>query len=281
MSDRDFDWLNLRGRVCVVTGAGGGLGQAVALGFARAGARLVLLDREAEAMAGIAAKVEQCGVEVLALACDVTDPGSLEAAAAQARELGPCAVLVNNAALMRPGPLETLPLTEWNALLAVNLTGYFLAAQIFGRQMRERGGGAIVHVASISGRHPQGFSGAYSVSKAGIVMLSRQIATEWGPAGIRSNVVSPGLVVTPLSQSFYDAPGVRERRSAIVPLGRIGAPEDISDAVLYLASDRAAYVTGDEITVDGGFNRVLMNLIPRPGFEAGPSSGGSMQRSAS
>ncbi|KMO36152.1 2-deoxy-D-gluconate 3-dehydrogenase [Methylobacterium variabile] len=269
MSDTDSDWLALRGRVCVVTGAAGGLGQAVALGFARAGARLVLLDRKAEAMAGVRAQAESCGAEVLALACDVTDPDSLESAAAQARDLGPCAVLVNNAALMRPGPLETLPLAEWNALLAVNLTGYFLGAQVFGRQMRERGGGAIVHVASIAAHHAQGFSGAYSVSKAGIVMLSRQLATEWGPAGIRSNVVSPGLVVTPLSQPFYDAPGVRERRSAVVPLGRIGAPEDICDAVLYLASDRAAYVTGDEIMVDGGFGRVLMNLIPRPGFEAG------------
>ena len=280
MSDRDFDWLDLRGRVCVVTGAGGGLGQAIALGFAQAGARLVLLDREAGSMAGIAAEVERCGTEVLTLACDVTEPDSLEAAAARARALGPCAVLVNNAALMRPAPLETLPLYEWNALLAVNLTGYFLCAQVFGRQMRERGGGAIVHVASISGSHPQGFSGAYSVSKAGIVMLSRQLATEWGGAGIRSNVVSPGLVVTPLSQSFYDAPGVRERRGAVVPLGRIGTPDDIRDAVLFLASDRAAYVTGDEITVDGGFGRVLMNLIPRPGFEAAASSGGVLQGSA-
>ncbi len=155
MSDRDFDWLDLRDRVCVVTGAGGGLGQAIALGFARAGARLVLLDREAGAMAGIAAEVERCGAEVLALACDVTDPDSLEAAAARARALGPCAVLVNNAALMRPAPLETLPLSEWNALLAVNLTGYFLCAQTFGRPMRERGGGAIVHVASISDATPR------------------------------------------------------------------------------------------------------------------------------
>ncbi|GJD53317.1 3-oxoacyl-[acyl-carrier-protein] reductase FabG [Methylobacterium crusticola] len=271
MTEPRPDWLNLRDRVCVVTGAGGGLGRAIALGFAGAGARLVLLDRRQEAMAGTRAALAGLGAQVVSLACDVADPGSVEAAAEGARALGPCAVLVNNAALLRPGPLETLPLAEWNALVSVNLTGYFLCAQVFGRQMRERGGGAIVHVASIAGSHPQGFSGAYSVGKAGIVMLSRQLATEWGPAGIRSNVVSPGLVVTPLSQPFYDAPGVRARRSAAVPLGRIGAPEDIRDAVLFLASDRAGYVSGDEITVDGGFSRVLMNLIPRPGYDAGPA----------
>jgi NAD(P)-dependent dehydrogenase (short-subunit alcohol dehydrogenase family) len=176
-------------------------------------------------------------------------------------------VLVNNAALLRPGPLDTLSLGEWNQLISVNLTGYFLCAQAFGEQMRGRRRGSIVHVASIAASHPQGFSGAYSVSKAGIVMLSRQIAAEWGPAGIRSNVVSPGLVITPMSQPFYDAPGVTERRSAVVPLRRIGAPDDVRDAVLFLASDRASYVSGEEIGVDGGFARVLMNVIPRPGFD--------------
>jgi NAD(P)-dependent dehydrogenase (short-subunit alcohol dehydrogenase family) len=264
----EMSWLGLEGRTCVVTGAGGGLGRAIALGFAAAGGRLVLLDRTREAMAGTLSAAAALGAAPLALACDVSDPESVTGAARASQEaFGPAHVLVNNAALLRPGPLEDLTLAAWNALLAVNLTGYFLCSQAFGAQMRQAGRGALVHVASIAAGHAQGFSGAYSVSKAGAVMLSRQIATEWGPAGIRSNVVSPGMVVTPLSQGFYDTPGVTERRSAVVPVGRIGQPEDIRDAVLFLASDRAAYVSGDEIVVDGGFTRGIMNLIPRPGFE--------------
>jgi NAD(P)-dependent dehydrogenase (short-subunit alcohol dehydrogenase family) len=176
-------------------------------------------------------------------------------------------VLVNTAAVLRPGGLDTLSLAEWNAVLSVNLTGYFLCAQIFGRQMRTHGHGSLVHVSSVAGSNAQGQSGAYSVSKAGVIMLSQQLANEWGPHGIRSNVVSPGLVITPMSQSFYDTPGVTERRKAVVPMRRIGMPQDIADAILFLASDRSSYVSGDEITVDGGFVRMLMNLVPRPGFE--------------
>jgi NAD(P)-dependent dehydrogenase (short-subunit alcohol dehydrogenase family) len=134
--------------------------------------------------------------------------------------------------------------------------------------MRKLGRGSLVHVASVAGSNAQGFSGAYSVSKAGVVMMSRQLASEWGPHGIRSNVVSPGLVVTPMSQVFYDTPGVTERRTAVVPMRRIGAPQDMADAILFLASDRASYVNGDEITVDGGFTRTIMNLVPRPGHGA-------------
>src|SRR4030081_1893680 len=127
--------------------------------------------------------------------------------------------------------------------------------------MRKLGRGSLVHIASIAGSNAQGHSGAYSVSKAGVIMLSRQLANEWGPHGIRSNVVSPGMVVTPMSQAFYDTPGVTERRSAVTPLKRIGMPQDIADAVLFLASDRSSYVNGDEITVDGGYVRTVMNLI--------------------
>ena len=265
-------WLELEGKTCVVTGAGGGLGIALAVNFAGAGARVVMLDRSPTQLATAAGEVLRLtGTEAHAVTCDVSDPGSVtEAALTSERVAGPADILVNNAALLRPGALDTLTLEDWNTVLSVNLGGYFLCAQAFGKQMRgpkEHRGGAMVHVASISGSHPQGVSGAYSVSKAGIIMLSRQIATEWGADGIRSNVVSPGMVETPMSAPFYATPGVREKRSDVIPVGRIGQPQDIADAALFLASARASYINGDEIVVDGGYTRQLMNLIPRPGYE--------------
>jgi NAD(P)-dependent dehydrogenase (short-subunit alcohol dehydrogenase family) len=262
------EWLGLAGRVCVVTGGGGGIGRAVAISLARAGAKVAAIDRDELGLKRTAEELRRYGDGHLLAPCDVASASSIaSAAAAVEKTLGPCSVLVNAAALLRPGALETLTLEEWNAVMAVNLTGYFLCAQNFGRQMRAQGRGSLVHVASIAGGHAQARSGAYSVSKAGVVMLSRQLASEWGPDGIRSNVVSPGLVITPMSQAFYDTPGVTERRAAVTPLRRIGEPQDIADAVLFLASDRASYINGDEITVDGGYVRTIMNLIPRPGFD--------------
>ncbi|MFA6265063.1 MAG: SDR family oxidoreductase [Pseudolabrys sp.] len=262
-------WLGLEGRLCVVTGAGGGIGRATALSFAAAGARLVLLDRNEETLAGTAqALANVTDAPPLLIACDVTNPADVKSAAERTlRVAGTPAVLVNNAGLLRAAPLATVDLEAWHALLAVNLTGYLLCAQAFGAAMRGARSGAIVHVASIAGTQPQSFSGAYSVSKSGVLMLSQQLAVEWGPSGLRSNVVSPGMVETPMSQSFYDADGVRERRSAVVPLGRIGQPQDMADTILYLASDRASYVNGQEVLVDGGYSRMLMSLVPRPGYE--------------
>jgi NAD(P)-dependent dehydrogenase (short-subunit alcohol dehydrogenase family) len=250
----------------VVTGGGGGIGRATAVSFARAGANVAIIDRDEKGLETTRSELRAIGAECAVAPCDTTDAASVAAAAESSeRALGPCSILVNTAAILRAGGLDTLSLAEWNTTLAVNLTGYFLCAQIFGHQMRRRGAGSLVHVASVAGSHAQGFSGAYSVSKAGVVMLSRQLASEWGPQGIRSNVVSPGLVVTPMSQTFYDTPGVTERRTAVVPMRRIGAPQDMADAILFLASDRASYVNGDEIIVDGGFTRTIMNLVPRPG----------------
>lgn len=259
-------WLGLDGRLAVVTGAGGGLGRAISRALAAAGARLVLLDRDRDACEQTAALI---GTVEICLCCDVMDPEEVAAAADQtAKNHGGADILVNNAGLLRPGPIASLTLEEWNRLLGVNLTGYFLCAKAFGRQMIARGRGAIVHVASIAGRHPQPWSGAYSVSKAGVVMLSRQLAVEWGPSGVRSNVVSPGLVRTPMSEPFYRIPEVAERRAGMVPLGRVADPTDIADVVAYLVSDRARYVNGEDLCVDGGFGRVLMGLVPRPGFAA-------------
>lgn len=260
------DWLGLSGRVAVVTGGGGGIGRATAMSFAKAGAKVAVLDRDERGLETTRGELRALGADPVVAACDTTSAESVAAAAATVeKSLGPCGILVNTAAILRPGGLDTLSLAEWNATLAVNLTGYFLCAQAFGAQMRKLGHGSLVHVASVAASNAQGFSGAYSVSKAGVVMLSRQFASEWGPQGIRSNVVSPGLVVTPMSQAFYDTPGVTERRTAVVPVRRIGAPQDMADAILFLASDRASYVNGDEIVVDGGFTRTIMNLVPRPG----------------
>jgi NAD(P)-dependent dehydrogenase (short-subunit alcohol dehydrogenase family) len=262
------DWLGLSGRVCVVTGGGGGIGRAVATSLARAGAHVAAIDLDERGLKATQAELRDLDCDHIVMRCDTANADSVAAASETIEKaLGPCSVLINAAAVLRPGGLDDLSLAEWNAVLAVNLTGYFLCAQVFGKTMRKLGRGSLVHVASIAGSHAQGKSGAYSVSKAGVIMLSRQLASEWGPQGIRSNAVSPGLVVTPMSQSFYDTPGVTERRTAVVPARRIGMPQDIADAILFLASDRSSYINGDEIIVDGGYVNMLMNLVPRPGFE--------------
>lgn len=252
-------WLGLAGRTVVVTGAGGGIGQELARGFAEAGARVVVLDRDTDATGPLAEALP----DAVALACDVTDEDAVARAALEIE----ADVLVNNAAILRPGPLESVSIADWQRMLDVNLTGYLRCAQAFGRGMLARGRGALVHVASIAATQPQPASGAYSPSKAAIAMLSRQLAHEWGPRGVRSNVVSPGLVRTPLSEPFYADEPTRLRREGMVPLRRIGQAQDIADAAVYLASDRAGYVTGQEIVVDGGLSQTLMGLVPRPGYE--------------
>jgi NAD(P)-dependent dehydrogenase (short-subunit alcohol dehydrogenase family) len=257
------DWLGLSGKRVAITGGAGGIGRAVALGMAKVGAVPVILDRDMAGCDQTLAALRLIGIEARAVVCDLSDPASITRVAA---EVGEVDVLVNNAGILRPGPLATLSLEEWHRLMAVNLTAYFLCAQAFGRGMLERGTGAIVHIASVAGRFPQAASGAYSVSKAGVVMLSQQIALEWGPRGVRSNVVSPGLVRTPLSEAFYQAPGVAEKRAQAIPLGRVAGPEDIAEVVVYLASARAGYVTGEDVCVDGAFGRTIMSTVPRPGF---------------
>lgn len=261
----DASWLGLAGRVCVVTGAAGGIGRVLAEAFAGAGARPVVLDRDLAACEAVAASL---GPDALAVACDVADPASVAEAARTCRErAGGCDILINNAAILRSGPIATVSFEDWNLLLAVNLTGYLLCSQRFGALMRETGRGAMVHVASVAGHVPQGFSGAYSVSKAGVMMLSQQLAVELGEFGVRSNVVSPAMIRTPLSEPFYRDPNLLARRVAMVPTRRIGEPEDIAQAALFLASDRAQYISGEEILVDGALSRSWLGLIPRPGFD--------------
>ena len=266
------DWVRnsfgLADRVMVVTGGASGIGRGIATLFAQEGAMVAVLDRDAagaqRAVADIEAAIGAAGGTAMAVTCDVSDQDSVEAAAAAVlARFGRVDVLVNNAGLVRKASIETLPLTDWNGVLAVNLTGYFLCAQAFGRSMLAQGGGAIVHVSSVMADYANPYSGAYSVAKAGVAMLSRQLAVEWGPRGVRSNCVQPALVITPLSQPIYDMPEFLARREAAVPSRRIGLPEDIARAALFLASPHASYVNGTDLMVDGGFVANLMNLIPR------------------
>jgi NAD(P)-dependent dehydrogenase (short-subunit alcohol dehydrogenase family) len=262
------DWLNIAGRVCVVTGAGGGIGRTIAQSIADAGGKVCVVDRDIPAAKETVAQIASSGGTAVAIECDITDASSVERANNEAEKaFGQCTVLVNNAALVRNGPLAELSLADWNALLNVNLTGFFICSQIFGRGMRQNGGGSIVHVSSLAGSFPQPTSGAYSVSKAGVLMLSRHIALEWGEMGIRSNVVSPAMVITPMSEVIYRDPAVKAMREKAVPVRRIGQPQDIADAICFLASDRASYVSGQEILVDGGWSAALLTTVPRPGFD--------------
>ena len=221
------DWLGLAGRVCVVTGGGGGIGRATALSLARAGASVAAIDRDEKGLATTEAELHKHGGTHLVTSCDTTNADSVTAASqAIEKALGPCDVLVNTAAILRPGALDSLTLAEWNSVLAVNLTGYFLCAQIFGRQMRAQGRGSLVHVSSIAGSNAQGQSGAYSVSKAGVIMLSQQLANEWGP-----HQWHPQQRRQPRHGDHADgarplrhvSAGVTERRAAVV-LSRRGRP---------------------------------------------------------
>lgn len=264
-------WLQLQDRACVVTGAASGIGLAVAQALAAQGARLALIDKNAELLAAVAEQLQaRARQQVIAVACDTSSEPQLQAAAAQVEhEYGAAHTLVNNAGVLRAGSLDALTLADWNLVMSVDLTGYWLAAKAFGAQLRSHGkdsGASLVHVASIAGHFPQSHSGAYSAAKAGVCLLSRQLAVEWGADGVRSNVVCPGMIRTPLSAEFYAQPGVEQARSAATASGRVGEPEDIANAVAFLASQRAGYVNASEIMVDGGMSSKLMDMVPRPGF---------------
>lgn len=267
MTTRQSDWLGLQGRVCAVTGAASGIGAAAARELAACGAKVALLDRDGAGCEQLAAELTATGALVLAVQCDIANESAVRSAAQLVLEkLGPCYALINNAGMLRSGTLNDVSLDDWNAVLAVNLSGYLLCARNFAAQMRQAGAGSIVNVASISALTPQTGSGAYSASKAGVLLMSRQMAVEWGPQGIRSNAICPGMIRTALSAKFYEVPGFEAKRAAVTASRRVGEPQDIADVAVFLASPRSAYVNGAELSVDGGMSSMLMDMVPRPGF---------------
>lgn len=261
------DWLGLQEQVIVVTGAIGGMGTRICEAFSSHGAKVVLLDLDDGKVQAAATTLHaRFGTETLSVACDTTDEAAVDAAvAAVYARFKRVDVLVNTAAILRFSPLEDLRLDEWQQALNINVTGYFLCAQRFGRLMLKQHAGTMVHISTVAAHFPETYSGAYSTTKAAVNMLSRQIAAEWGQFGIRSNCLEPCLVETPMSHAFYQDENVRAGRERLVASRRIGTLDDIANGILFLASPRSAYTNGTELKVDGGISVMMQDMIPKPG----------------
>ncbi len=258
------DKHRLDGRVAVITGAAGGLGAGIARHLAQLGARLALLEPRAQSLQALEQELHAGGAQVQALACDVTDETAVARAAdAVAARQGRCDILVNNAGILVPAsPLEKLSLESWNRSMAVNLTGVFLCTRAFGQAMLRQASGSIVNIGSIGAQSPN-TSPPYSVTKAGVLALTRHTAVEWGPKGVRTNSVSPGFLRTPLSEVHYANPDMLQLRTQVIPLRRLGTVDDIAAVVGFLASDAAAFVNGQDLVADGGFLHTTLMHVHR------------------
>lgn len=247
--------FSLAGSVAVVTGAASGLGAAIAVGLAAAGADVALADVDAARLEEVEQQVVAAGRRSLAAAVDVRDAEAVAALERRvARELGPADVLVNSAGVTCRGRAEEFADDDWERVLAVNLTGTFRCCRAFAAGMLARGSGSVVNVASIAGLVGLPNTVAYCASKGGVVALTRALAVEWGPRGVRVNAVAPGTFDTPLTRGILERePGFRAEVESRMPLGRIGLPEEVVGAVVFLAGPASSLVTGQVLAVDAGF----------------------------
>lgn len=248
--------VSLQDKVTIVTGARRGIGKAIALGFARAGSNVAVFDRVVEdgLLEGVAREIESIDRHSLAIQADVTRKTDVDNMVQKTvKELGGVDILINNAGIIPRGtPLE-ISEEMWDAVMAVNLKGCLLCSQAAAKRMIEQGrGGSIIHISSVAGIEANVNRAGYASSKAGLIMLTRQMAVELGPHNIRVNNIAPSNVKTEWNRDIYSDPEKSKQRLSIVPIKRWVEPTEIVNAALFLASDFATYITGITLPVDGG-----------------------------
>jgi 3-oxoacyl-[acyl-carrier protein] reductase len=244
--------FSLAGKNAVVTGGSRGIGRAIALGLADAGADVLITYRERAAEAQTVTKeLGAKGRRGKAVAMNVTDRASIVAAAGAAEEFGPISILVNNAGINKPTDFDQVSEADWDNILAANLKGPFLVSQLFLPLLKSAGGGAMVHIGSVSGQYGGPRTAHYAASKAGLISLSQVIARFGAPYHVRSNVVSAGLIASEMAAGGMAAASVQKAAENIL-LKRMGRPEEVADAVVFLASEASSYITAQTINVNGG-----------------------------
>jgi NAD(P)-dependent dehydrogenase (short-subunit alcohol dehydrogenase family) len=246
--------LSLEGKIAVVTGGTSGIGRALSLGLADAGADVIATARRQQQVDETAGEIEARGRKTLRVTSDVCDRASLEALlAATLDRFGQVDILVNCAGKIKRTPTLTVPEEEWTDILNTNLTGTLRACQVFGKPMLDRGYGRIVNIASLNSFVALSEVAAYAASKAGIASLTRSLAVEWSKKGVTVNAIAPGVFRTELNAKLLDSTPRGQELLMRTPMGRFGKTEELVGAAIYLASDAASFVTGQTIVVDGGF----------------------------
>jgi NAD(P)-dependent dehydrogenase (short-subunit alcohol dehydrogenase family) len=246
--------MRLIGKRAVITGGGSGIGAATASSFAAEGACVAILDSDLPRAERIAAQICESGGDAVAWACDVTNESQLrETVARAAQHLGAIDILFNSAGIAIRRSVSDTEVDDWDRIIDTNLRGSFLSSKFCLEHFRQEGG-SIIHVSSVTGIMGVRSRAAYSASKGGLVALTRNMAVDLAGRNIRVNCVCPGFVRTPLAQPLLDDAVRRDRLISMHPLGRLGEPEDVATAALFLASDESRWITGTSLVVDGGFS---------------------------